>query len=151
MMGCSGCNDTGGASYKGHYVNPADWRPTQIRSPYDPPQSLAIYGNDGLALSQALLRTVAKGPLEGIHVQTAKYVMQGGHAQGYSRLNPKDWDNWGCSWPHWAIAYRLLASNSPGPNPQFFPPTQPSSTLPKTQTPIVQHPHVPFYNRKTLD
>ena len=21
MMGCSGCNDTGGASYKGHYVN----------------------------------------------------------------------------------------------------------------------------------
>ena len=22
MMGCSGCNDTGGASYKGHYVNP---------------------------------------------------------------------------------------------------------------------------------
>ena len=26
MMGCSGCNDTGGASYKGHYVNrPAPW------------------------------------------------------------------------------------------------------------------------------
>ena len=21
MMGCSGCNDTGGASYNGHYVN----------------------------------------------------------------------------------------------------------------------------------
>ena len=34
MMGCSGCNDTGDASYKGHYVNrslreicpPAGWR-----------------------------------------------------------------------------------------------------------------------------
>ena len=27
MMGCSGCNDTGGASYKGHYVNRAEHQP----------------------------------------------------------------------------------------------------------------------------
>ena len=25
MMGCSGCNDTGGASYNGHYVNPSTY------------------------------------------------------------------------------------------------------------------------------
>ena len=37
-----------------------------------PPQSLAIQGNDGLALTQALLNPAAKGRLEGVNVQAAK-------------------------------------------------------------------------------